>query len=302
MRMKLKKRKNFKRTKYIIILIVVAFIMKTTYKSLKKFQIDTSNSDFLKNILFFSNHYVDIDNNFISKGLNYVLNIDSSVPTSLVLNNVIKEVDFMVNIDENLPAKVYIYSSHQSEEYIDVDYSKYKSGVTMASNLLKESLVEKGIDTVVESADFVEFMRINNYTHAYSYVASRYFIEPVIRKNNFELIIDLHRDSNSKRDSTIVIDDKSYAKVLFVIGLENDNYNLNLKLTETINNMINSKYPGLSRGIYKKEGPLVDGVYNQDLNSKMILLELGGYQNTTEEVKNTIEVISIIIKEYMESI
>lgn len=66
--------------------------------------------------------------------------------------------------------------------------------------------------------------------------------------------------------------------------------------------MISKKYPTLSRGIYKKQGQGVDGVYNQDINSKMILLELGGYQNTMSEVNNTIDLIASIIKEYIDSL
>ena len=33
-------------------------------------------------------------------------------------------------------------------------------------------------------------------------------------------------------------------------------------LSEDLNNLFNKYYKGLSRGIYKKEGPGVDGIYN----------------------------------------
>ena len=50
---------------------------------------------------------------------------------------------------------------------------------------------------------------------------------------------------------------------------------------------MNAYYPGLSKGIYKKEGPGVNGVYNQDFSNRLILVEMGGYENTTTEVLNS---------------
>ena len=71
-------------------------------------------------------------------------------------------------------------------------------------------------------------------------------------------------------------------------------------MAELLNDKIKEKYPTLTRGIIKKEGPGVDGVYNQDLSPNMILLEVGGYEKLVSEVNNTLEIISVIIKEYLE--
>ena len=75
--------------------------------------------------------------------------------------------------------------------------------------------------------------------------------------------------------------------MLFIVGLENKDYQKNLEFTEKIDNKIKEYYPGLSKGIYKKSGPGVNGVYNQDFNEHTILIEVGGYDNTTTEVLNT---------------
>ena len=74
---------------------------------------------------------------------------------------------------------------------------------------------------------------------------------------------------------------------MFLIGLENPNYQENLIFTEKLNNKINQKYPNLTKGIYKKGGPGVNGVYNQDFSKYLILVEMGGYQNTPIEVLNS---------------
>ena len=49
----------------------------------------------------------------------------------------------------------------------------------------------------------------------------------------------------------------------------------------------------------RKEGAGVDGVYNQDLNSNVILIEIGGNENNIEEVNNTLDIVASVIGEYL---
>ena len=301
-RFKTKKRFNFR--KYLVIMVIGVII-----KFFPNYNINLFNSDInlINKLLNSSNHYIAYkrDNSVFSNVFDFVLGVEISNPLSIISKKFDYDIEgendnivFMANNNNEVVSNkkhVYIYSSHQTE-----GYNNGETDVFLVSKMLKEKLEKLGISTLVEEGNFTEFMRVNNYTHAYSYVTSRYFIESVIKENNFDLIIDLHRDSNNKQSSTVNIDGKDYAKVLFVVGLENENYQVNLELATKINNLILNKYPGLSRGIYKKEGAGVDGVYNQDLNDKMILLEIGGYQNTKEEVNNTLEIISEIIKQYLE--
>ena len=51
----------------------------------------------------------------------------------------------------------------------------------------------------------------------------------------------------------------------------------------------------------KKTGATVNGLYNQDLNSNMILLELGANENTIDEIQNTVESITPILSKYINS-
>ena len=69
----------------------------------------------------------------------------------------------------------------------------------------------------------------------------------------------------SKNVSTTTINNKNYAKILFVVGLEHDNYQVNLDNMNKINALAEKYYPGLSRGVYKKSGAGVNGFYNQDI-------------------------------------
>ena len=123
--------------------------------------------------------------------------------------------------------------------------------------------------------------------------------EKLTKYPNLDLLIDIHRDATKHDSSTIKIGNKSYATVLFVIGLEHDNYVKNLSVANSLHNKIEEKYPGLSKGILKKQGPLVNGIYNQDISPKAILIECGGYENKIDEVSNTISVIATIISDYI---
>ena len=66
-----------------------------------------------------------------------------------------------------------------------------------------------------------------------------------------------------------------------------------------LNTLSEKYYPGLSRGIYKKSGPGVNGIYNQDINSNVILIEVGALENNIEEVLNTMEALSNILYYYI---
>ena len=323
-----KKKKRFLGViKFFIFIFVIYIVYKITFGSLLTIKIMSSNEEFLRYLISDSNHhliYKTDSKNLIDKAINFFSNISINEPVSIVSSafnlktNSVKDTDDTYEdleelsqmtshisdpnpTDVNNP-KVYIYNSHQLENYSNKNFESYNitPNVMMASYLLKEKLNKLNIPTIVETSDITEFMRINNWEHADSYKASRFYILETLNNNpSLELIIDLHRDALSHDSATVTISGKDYAKVLFVVGLEHDNYKDNLKLANKINNLIDSKYKGLSRGVLQKEGPTVDGIYNQDISPNMLLLEVGGNESSIEEVMNTIDALAPIIKEYL---
>ena len=113
--------------------------------------------------------------------------------------------------------------------------------------------------------------------------------------------IDLHRDSVKRSITTTEIDGVSYAKTMFLLGLENENYMKNKEVMTSLNNYLDSNYKGLSRGIYEKQGYGVNGIYNQDFNSNTMLIEVGGVDNTIDEVANSLKIIANCLYNYIES-
>lgn len=185
---------------------------------------------------------------------------------------------------------IYIYNSHQTEEYMPTSFVEYSVRPTVEMNnyILEEKFEKEGFTTYVEEERIKEILNKNNWNYAGSYLASRILLEK--RKQEYpslKYFIDVHRDSLPKSRTTVTINKKDYATILFIVGLENKNYQENLSFTEKINNKLNEKYPNLSKGIYKKEGEGVNGVYNQDFSPRTILVEMGGPENSIEEVLNT---------------
>lgn len=185
---------------------------------------------------------------------------------------------------------IYIYNSHQTEEYMPTSFVEYSVRPTVEMNnyILEEKFEKEGFTTYVEEERIKEILNKNNWNYAGSYLASRTLLKK--RKQEYpslKYFIDVHRDSLPKSRTTVTINKKDYATILFIVGLENKNYQENLSFTEKINNKLNEKYPNLSKGIYKKEGEGVNGVYNQDFSPRTILVEMGGPENSIEEVLNT---------------
>ena len=202
------------------------------------------------------------------------------------------EDDMVVKEDKTLPS-FYIYNTHQTEKYnLQIAGGNLNYSVMDASNFLKDELLKYGIYSVVEEKNVMDVLNSKGWKYAQSYLVSRSFLEKAKKDYpSLNYFIDLHRDSVSKSVSTVNIDGKNYARVLFVLGLVNKNYEKNKKNIQWLNDYLNTNYKGLSRGILERSGPGVNGLYNQDFSENCVLIEVGGEENTTDEVVNTLEVI-----------
>lgn len=313
--------------KYLLLILIIYLLYSFISYIILNIKLVDNNEDFIKNLLADSNYhmlYEKKSNNTIYKLTKLLTNLNIEEPLTILENDfghkldsssklvynenytseeTIEKVISYMNKETSSDPIVYIYNSHQTEGYSQEYLESYDitPNVLMASYLLKEKLEKLNIPTLVEESNIPEFMRINNWVHKDSYKASRFYLLDTINKySSVKLYIDLHRDAVSKEHSTVTINNKKYAKILFVVGKEHDNYQKNLALANDLNKRITNSYPTLSRGIIEKEGSGVNGIYNQDLSENCLLLELGGYENNISEVLNTIEIISGVIKEYLD--
>ncbi len=188
---------------------------------------------------------------------------------------------------ENKEPLVYIYNTHQTEEYDPGYLREYNITPTvyMAANILKKKLSNLGIESVVEDENVVDVLRRNNWKYSDSYKASLIWLQKAHEKYpSIKFFIDLHRDSVT---SSKTINDVAYAKMMFVIGMNFEGYEKNESLMLKLNNYLTEHYEGLMRDVlYAKNNK-----FNQNFNENVILIEVGGPKNTIEEVQNSISAL-----------
>lgn len=191
---------------------------------------------------------------------------------------------------------ILIYHTHTTESYnpdgrgqnftTDSNFNLIKVGEE-----LKRELEEKyGISTIHDTT----FHDIPKREGAY--LKSRPTVQKYLKKyDSFKIIIDLHRDANvGKNKSTAIIGNERYGRVMFVVDTLNKNHTRNNVLASKINDKFNYLYPGFSRGIIYKQSK---NHYNQDLSSKIVLIEVGSNENSLEEALNSAKVIARVLAE-----
>lgn len=186
---------------------------------------------------------------------------------------------------------IYIYNTHQTEEYAPGSLKNYNITPTvyMAANILKENLRENGINAIVEDSSLQKGLseRGLNYNGAYT-LSYEWLTSAKERYPSVKYFIDLHRDSVS---ASTTINNYSYAKMMFVIGMNHDNYKKNEELMLKLNEFLNRGYKGLMREpFYGKNSR-----YNQHFNENVMLIEIGGPESTISEV-------SLSVKAFAESL
>jgi stage II sporulation protein P len=202
---------------------------------------------------------------------------------------------------------VYVYFTHNRESYIpylkgvkDAD-SAYHSqfNVTKIGDQLKTSLEDRGIGTFIDKTDIQGILNKKHLTYAKSYQESRPVVQAAMASNHdLNYLIDIHRDSQRKPQTTVNINGKSYARLAFIIGGKNPNYEKNAKLAKELHDLLQKKYKGLSRGVMIKNAAGSNSIYNQNLSDNALLIEFGGVDNTFEELNRSADALADVFSEF----
>lgn len=252
------------------------------------------------------------------EGINYAnMPVESSPPMEVLLAE--REASVVELEEENEgnsppPAQttgdkrtVFIYHSHSRESFLpylkgvtDPDSASHPEvNVTKLGTKLQQELVQRGIGTDLDTTDTALGLKQKNWTYGKSYDITRPIVQEAMASNqDINYLIDIHRDSGRRNSTTIEINGESFAKLYFVIGKKNPNYEKNQALANQIHQKLQEKYPGLSKGLF--DPPAVatrNGLYNQDLSPNSLLIEVGGVDNTFEEMNRTLEVFADVFSE-----
>lgn len=317
--------------KFLFLVIVVYFTYALTLKYLISNNIDITDE---KYVTFLINESYNKDNTYsfiVNESLKLMSGIDLTKPYTILDSkmkngNAVNEEeiekdakagddDYDSSVYEKLTSyisnpsdnevsnpEVYIYNTHQLETYSNSGLENFNitPNIMMTSYLLSEKLNKLNVPSIVEDTNMSEFIKISNLDDSEPYAITRLFINNAKSKYpSLKYFIDIHRDSVSKDISTCEINGKSYARILFVVGSTNPTYAENEKFANKLDEISDELYPCMSRGVYKKETEGWNLVYNQDLSSNAMLIEVGAKENTIDEVLNTVDALSNVLKNYI---
>jgi len=321
---KSKKKSKKIKNKYLFYFLLVLIISILSFQYASKIKFASNNEEFLKYLLNDSNHFKEYDNSVkktIYKLSKLLTGVNTEKPVSILENRFMfksskNEADTKLalsNKETKEEAKtliekqeekietsktIYLYNTHQVETYEAGNLKEFNitPDVVMASYIIKDRLEKKGVKVIFEERKMIDYLKNAGLDYSHSYTASRSYLKDTLKNNSkIDLVIDLHRDALPKYLSTTTIDGKNYAKILFVHGGKAANASINLAGMNRMNELIKSKFSDLTRGILSRDY----SIYNQDLHDNSMLIELGGNENTVDEVMNTSEFLANIIYEYL---
>lgn len=197
------------------------------------------------------------------------------------------------------PFQVLILFTHSHEAYgpmvqkvigKTVNYDN-QTNIYKFKEVITNKFQSNGLQTDVLDVDVMTLLKKEGKNMNAAYSTVRPYLANRLKEQSYDLIIDLHRDGISKKASTIAYNNESYAKIALVVGEEHPNFRWNTAYADSLSTAMNKLVPNISRGVISKDGEGGNGLYNQDLAKEMIIVELGGVENTEEELNRTIGIL-----------
>lgn len=201
--------------------------------------------------------------------------------------------------EKALPAEVQVilYHTHNAETYLPTDgVSKItgkNGGVVEAGERLKNCLEKNyGIKTLHNQTihDYPEWSR--------SYHNSLNTVSSLLKGNaKVQAVFDIHRDAgySKKEATTVMINGRSAAKIMIVIGANHEEWKANFAFAQDLKECADSIYPGLLKDLRLVESSR----YNQQAHPHSLILEIGSDLNTQEEANYAIECFARVIAEVL---
>ncbi len=236
--------------------------------------------------------------------LDYLINNyyieDSSTKATLELFDVDQLLEMDMSIKQNKEApQILIYHTHASEGFCDSREGEVADTVVGAGEYLTELLQKYGYQVYHDTRAYDQIRGRD-----YSYSTALPYLEEYLRENpSIEVIIDLHRDSGSKR--MVEVNGKDTAQIMLFNGLcrnttgpieslDNPNLQQNLAFSLQMNLVGNTYFPGFMKKIYLKKYR-----YNMHLAEKYLLIECGTEENTVQEAYNAMEPLAMVLDQVL---
>ena len=194
--------------------------------------------------------------------------------------------------------QVLIYHTHTSESFLEFDTgyyyeSFYPRSTDPAKNVcavgeeIAKSLNAAGICTLHDTTIHDDPSYNGAYYRSYDTVESYLEKYPSIK-----VVLDIHRDGigteNQRSKPVFTVNGKKAAQMMILAGYNYDgseefrHWEYNLRFALQIQKQAQEKYPDMVRPLH-----LGDFMYNMNINSGSLLIEIGADSNTLEEVRYT---------------
>jgi len=189
------------------------------------------------------------------------------------------------------PSEKYQYSQTGNYRTTDKNYSVIRVG-----NELENYLKQYNINVIHDTS----YHDYPSYTG--SYTRSLQTVENILKTNQSDIIIDLHRDAVGSRPDyapTVKIGEDYAAQIMFVIGtneggLWHPNWQQNLKFAIKVQQKAEEMYPGLFKPIM-----LTKSRYNQHTGKYANIMEIGSTGNTLDQCLNSMKYLSAVLNEIL---
>jgi stage II sporulation protein P len=179
-------------------------------------------------------------------------------------------------VSGNKKPTIAVYHTHSDESYIPGDGKESKpgnGGIYDVGEAFVSELRKLGFN--------VKYNKNNHNPHdVNAYSRSRRTAMSLIKSENPDVIIDIHRDAVPPDVYETEVEGKEATKVKLVVGKQNPNMKTNLEFAKQIKAIMDKTNPGLSNGIFIGKGD-----YNQDLSPRAILIEVGSHTNSKQEAE-----------------
>ncbi len=181
--------------------------------------------------------------------------------------------------------KIGLYLTHNDESFVPSDgYDSIygAGGIHDVARALKNSLQQLGVE--------VELNETLHIPHDYLAYSRSEKTAKTLLKNNADAVFDIHRDGTSRSYYATNYNGEERCKIRIVVGQANPNKDENLQFALSLLSVAEKMYPWLFADIY-----FAKGHYNQELNNKMLLFEMGTYLIEKELVLNSVTPLANVI-------
>lgn len=196
--------------------------------------------------------------------------------------------------------RALLYATHSQEAFEpitlkhDGKIAVYhpEANIMKLSKTIKSQLEFNGVGTDIIDIDITAEMKKAGIPFHKSYNVARPYVQKALNDADYDIILDIHRDSLKADRTTVTYKGEKFAQVVFVIGGDHPNFKLNQELAKELMAGMERIVPNITKNIVFKSGHGVDGKYNQDLHKRLVLVEMGGIGNNEAELNRTSAVLA----------